>query len=250
MVMLAAVGEFWMGEWTESHRQMISRSFALASKEVTVERFLRYRKAHQFDKRSAPTDDCPVNLVTWYEAAAYCNWLSEQEGIPKEQWCYEPNQDGKYAEGMKMAPNCLQRTGYRLPTEAEWEYACRAGAGTGYSFGEDDDLLGKYSWNLANAPNRMQAVGMLRPNDHGLFDMHGNAWEWTQSLYKGYGKAESGMMDDKEDKTDINNHDSHMERGGSFYMQAVAVRSANRQRVVPTSRYNDAGFRPARTFTP
>jgi len=239
-----------MGEGTESHRQRIGRSFALASKEVTVEQFLRYRKDHQFDKRFAPTGDCPVNNVTWYDAAAYCNWLSEQEGIAKDQWCYEPNKDGKYAEEMKMAPHYLQRTGYRLPTEAEWEYACRAGAGTGYSFGEADDLLGKYGWYFANSPNRMQAVGMLRPNDHGLFDMHGNAWEWTQSLYKEYGKAESGMMDDKEDKTDINNHDSRMERGGSFYMQAVDVRSANRHRVMPTSRYNDVGFRPARTFTP
>jgi formylglycine-generating enzyme required for sulfatase activity len=276
MVVVAKAGEFWMGEGTERHRQRIGRSFALASKEVTVEQFLRYRKDHQFNKRLAPTDDCPVNLVTWYEAAAYCNWLSEQEGIAKDQWCYEPNTDGKYAEGMKMAPNYLQRTGYRLPTEAEWEYACRAGAGTNYlqrtgyrlpteaeweyacragagtqySFGEDDDLLGKYGWYSANSPNRSQAVGVLRPNDHGLFDMHGNAWEWTQSLYKEYGKAESGMMDDKEDKTDINNHDSRVLRGGSFFIRVVSVRSAYRSGLVPTARIMDVGFRPERTFAP
>jgi formylglycine-generating enzyme required for sulfatase activity len=239
-----------MGEGKERHRMRIGRSFALASKEVTVEQFLRYRKDHEFFKQYAPTDDCPVNYVTWYEAAAYCNWLSEQEGIAKDQWCYEPNTDGTYAEEMKMAPNYLQRTGYRLPTEAEWEYACRAGAGTGYSFGEGDDLLANYGWYIANSPNRMQAVGMLRPNDHGLFDMHGNAWEWTQSLYKEYGKAESGMMDDKDDKTDINNHDGRVWRGGSFVDQAVDVRSAYRIRVVPSLRLTYVGFRPARTFTP
>jgi formylglycine-generating enzyme required for sulfatase activity len=241
MVMLAAVGEFWMGEGAERHRMRIGRSFALASKEVTVEQFLRFRKDHQFDKRYAPTGDCPANMG-WYDAAAYCNWLSEQEGIPKDQWCYEPNKDGKYAEGMKMAPNYLQRTGYRLPTEAEWEYACRAGAGTGYSFGEAVDLLGKYGWYIANSPNRMQAVGMLRPNDNGLFDMHGNAWEWPQSLSKEYGKAESGRMDDKEDNRVL--------RGGSFILNAVLVRSADRFRYVPTFLSNYIGFRPARTFTP
>jgi formylglycine-generating enzyme required for sulfatase activity len=250
MVMLAAVGEFWMGEGQKRHRQKIGRSFAVASKEVTVEQFLRFRQDHRYFKQHAPTPDCPINGVTWYDAAAYCNWLSEQEGIAKDQWCYEPNKDGKYAEGMRMASNYLQRTGYRLPTEAEWEYACRAGAGTGYSFGEADDLLGKYGWYIANSPNRSQAVGMLRPNDHGLFDMHGNAWEWTQSLYKEYGKAESGMMDDKEDKTDINNHDSRVLRGGSFGNQASSVRSASRYRFVPAVRGPDVGFRPARTFTP
>jgi formylglycine-generating enzyme required for sulfatase activity len=250
MVVVANAGEFWMGERPERHRQRIGRSFALASKEVTVEQFRRFRKNHAVFKQSAPTDDCPVNLVTWYDAAAYCNWLSEQEGIPKDQWCYAPNKDGKYAEGMKMAPNYLQRTGYRLPTEAEWEYACRAGAGTQYSFGEADDLLGKYGWYLANSPSRMKAVGMLRPNDHGLFDMHGNAWEWAQNLYKEYGKAEGGMMDDKEDKTDINNHDSRMLRGGSFLLPASYVRSSYRYSCVPANRGYDFGFRPARTFTP
>ena len=69
-----------------------------------MDQFLRFRKDHEYVKEYAPTGDCPVNKVSWYDAAAYCNWLSEQEGIPKEQWCYEPNKEGKYAEGMKMAP--------------------------------------------------------------------------------------------------------------------------------------------------
>ena len=93
--------------------------------------------------------------MSWYDAAAYCNWLSEQEGIPKLQWCYEPNKDGNYAEGMKMASDYLKRLGYRLPSEAEWEYACRADADTGFSFGESVELVGKYAWFVVNSFSKL-----------------------------------------------------------------------------------------------
>ena len=79
--------------------------------------------------------------VSWYDAAAYCNWLSEQEGLPKDQWCYLPNEAGAYAEGMTIPADVLQRTGYRLPTEAEWEYACRAGTVTSRYYGPRSTCL-------------------------------------------------------------------------------------------------------------
>jgi formylglycine-generating enzyme required for sulfatase activity len=248
MVLVAEAGEFWMGEGKDRHRQKIGRSFALASKEVTVAQFRRFRKDHVYSKDKAPSGDCPVTNVTWYDAAAYCNWLSEREGIPKEQWCYVPNEAGQYAVGMKMAANYLGRTGYRLPTEAEWEYACRAGAGTGYSFGEPDDLLGKYAWYAGNSPSRTQPVGTRRPNDNGLFDMHGNAWEWCQSVEKSFA-AGANALEDTDDTVTINTKENRALRGGSFNPRASLVRSAFRGMAAPSSRSFNVGFRPARTLT-
>ena len=115
--------------------------------------------------------------VSWYAAAAYCNWLSKQEKVPETEWCYLPNKkegykEGEgYEEGMTPPENVLERKGYRLPTEAEWEYGCRAGAGTSRYYGSKVDLLGRYAWYNATSPDRARPCGSLQPNDLGLFDM-------------------------------------------------------------------------------
>jgi formylglycine-generating enzyme required for sulfatase activity len=246
MVIVSRPGEFWMGQESQRHRQKIGRSFALTSKEVTMEQFLKFRKEHRYWKESAPTGDCPVNNVSWYDAVAYCNWLSEEEGVPKDQWCYLPNDSGKYAEGMKMAPNYLQRTGYRLPTEAEWEYACSAGAETEYSFGRPEELLVKYA-NYGNALGRSLSVGKLRPNDQGLFDMHGNGWEWCQSIYKSYATGEKAL-DDIDDSLYVDDKQIRVERGGSYTTLAWQMRSTQRYGSVPSVRTAVTTFRAARTI--
>jgi formylglycine-generating enzyme required for sulfatase activity len=226
------------------HARHIGRSFAIAAKEVTVAEFRRFRKGHNYTKQYAPTDDCPVNLVSWYDAAAYCNWLSEQEGLG---CCYEANAAGKFAEGMKVRPNHLQLTGYRLPTEAEWEHACRGDTATSRYFGETEELLGKYAWYTTNSLNRwMLPGGSLKPNDLGLFDMLGNAMEWCHDPIVHYTPGE-----DKEntfDKKSVSDRTSRALRGGSFNLRAVYVRCGLRYRNSPAYLYDVAGFRPARTF--
>src|SRR5262249_43638075 len=140
---------------------------ALSAREVTMADFRRFRKEYRVEATFARTDDCPAHEVSWYDAAAYCNWLSEQDGIPKEQWCYLPNEGGSYAAGMKVAADSLSRTGYRLPTAHEWELACRAGSISRWSLGEVEDLLTKYAWCVSNSWSRLHPVGSLRPNDFG-----------------------------------------------------------------------------------
>jgi formylglycine-generating enzyme required for sulfatase activity len=262
MVIVAPPGVFWMGEGEEKHRERIDRRYAIAAKKVTVEQFRKFFKGHRSiwphtpgGGPYAPTGDCPVHMVSWFMAAEYCNWLSGMEGIPKGQWCYLPNPEGKYAVGMRMAPDYLQRTGYRLPTEAEWEYACRAGSVTGWSFGEAEELVGKYAWHIGNSLGRSHPVGSLKPNGLGLFDMHGNCWEWSQGIYKNFkGFKEWSAREDKEEIDDIkhiNSVDSRGQRGGSFNDRAVDVRFAPRYGDVPTRDFlSFVGFRPARTFTP
>src|SRR5262249_35827574 len=188
LVVFRDPGEFAMGEPGRgrdggSHRRRIPRSFAVATKEVTVRQFREFLDANPgIDWRPAeeqgPDPDGPVLGVTWFVAAQYCRWLSQREGIPKEQMCYPPIAEIK--DGMESPADSLSRTGYRLPTEAEWEYACRAGPVTTRPDGSGDDLLDHYGWYARNAHGRAWRVGCLKPNDQGMFDMLGNAWEWCQ----------------------------------------------------------------------
>jgi eukaryotic-like serine/threonine-protein kinase len=229
------------------HKRRIGRTFSVAAKAVTVEQFLQFDKGYQLPAVYTRTADLPLVGPSWYEAAAYCNWLSKQENIPEEQWCYLPKKGGKYEDGMEMAVNYLQRTGYRLPTEAEMEYATRARALTSRYFGETEELLPKYARYLNNSKEQTWPVGSKKPNDLGFFDMHGNVWCWCQDRYQIY---PSEMGEDKEDAREINSKDNRVMRGGSFSSLAVMVRSATRFRLAPTNQDIYVGFRVARTIMP
>jgi formylglycine-generating enzyme required for sulfatase activity len=162
--------------------------------------------------------------------------------------CYPPVEDiEKSKDGrtpLRLPPDYLSRTGYRLPTEAEWEYACRAGAVTAYAYGGSAALLDRYGWNLQNAGDRTWPVGQKRPNDLGLFDMHGNAWEWCQESAADYDLA---GMDDKEDLREITDQTSRALRGGAFNDPPRESRAAFRNLNRPSSHLVTFGLRPART---
>ena len=229
------------------HQRRIGRTFALASTPVTKEQFLRFRPTfshHQMRRYPEPT--CPIGGVIWYEAAAYCNWLSKEEGIPKEQWCYEIK-----GPVTKLKVNYLSLGGYRLPTEAEMEYATRAGALTSRHYGESDMLLAKYAWYLKNAQEKTWPVGSLKPNDFGLSDVHGNVYTWIQEGYKGdYAGKKGEVVEDREDEIADVGIQMRGFRGGSFNNLSSWLRSASRNSSVPTDSSFDLGFRPSRTFTP
>jgi formylglycine-generating enzyme required for sulfatase activity/tRNA A-37 threonylcarbamoyl transferase component Bud32 len=260
LVVVPAAAEFWMGSpGAEAgrvalaeplHRVRIPRSFAIAAKEVTVEQFLRFRPEHRYLAKYSPSPDGPMIDVTWYQAAEYCNWLSAKEGIPTAEWCYQTNKAGLFDDGMRLAPGYLSRRGYRLPTEAEWECACRAGAVTRRHYGDADDLLGQYAWCRDTTGDAgVRAGGLLKPNDLGLFDLYGNVFEWLQeptSYYRWPGGNKP--KDDVEYNLNIRDNVGHLVRGGGFTYLAQDVHTAFRNGDRPSNISYGQVFRVARTY--
>ena len=212
MVLIPA-GKFMMGSPLEEkgrkenenqHKVIISKEFYMGKYEVTQEQWQVIMGNNPSETKGARL---PVTNVSWNDSQAFIKRL---------------NANGK--------------GGYRLPTEAEWEYACRAGTTTAYSYG---DNLTKGDANIDG--DSIKAVGSYRPNAFGVYDMHGNVWEWCEDWYDDY--PAGAVIDPKGPATGK----SRVLRGGSFVNYGSLARSSDRRSFTPTDRFDNYGFRLART---
>ena len=188
------------------HEVRITKAFYIGAHEVTQE---QYAAVMGRNPSKFPGARNPVERVSWHDAVEFCARLSEKDG----------------------------RT-YRLPTEAEWEYACRAGSTTAYSFGDDPRRLDDCAWYSRNSEHRPHEVGLKLPNAWGLYDMHGNVWEWCQDWY-----ADGYRSSAAEDPTGPTSGSYRCVRGGSWFDYPTPLRSAARGRDSPSNRPDDHGFR-------
>lgn len=217
---LILAGEFMMGSvnWEESaassekpqHQVRITKRFYLGIYPVTQRQYGEVMGVNPSSFAGNPT--CPVESVSWREAVAFCRRLSEREGRP-----------------------------YRLPKEAEWEYACRADTQTTFSFGDDGRDLGEYAWFYGNSGSKTHPVGEKRPNAWGLHDMHGNVWEWCADWYSGDYYAESPRVDPRGPSRTW----QRVIRGGGWAGDAESCRAACRDADEPAFRDHSLGFRVA-----
>lgn len=233
------------------HRVALTKPFLCGETEVTKEQFRRFVESSGYvtdaekwlrdnqntqGKRtwrdSDDLEDRPATNVTWNDAAAFCNWLSEQEQLPNSY----------LRAGQSWSVATAQSDGYRLPTEAEWEYACRAGTTTQFSFGDNTDRLDAYAWHVRSSGGVTHAVATKLPNPFGLYDMHGNVMEWCQDWYdeKWY---ENSSIDDPQGPF---SGFQHVLRGGNRPGASSQQRSAYRECIVPTHWYVGYGFRIVR----
>jgi formylglycine-generating enzyme required for sulfatase activity len=258
-------GEFWMGSPESEpgrsadevrHRVGVS-AFAVAKYPVTQK---LYQEIMEQNLSHYKGESLPVESVSWFDAVRFCNRLSEKAGrVP----CYrivDPKQEtsthgAEYHSDHQPVVSWDQAAdGYRLPTEAEWEYACRAGTETAYGFGDDPAQLGEYAWFDGNSESRTHEVGTKKANMWGLHDLHGNVWEWCWDQYADY----TVITDNDKSASLIGPIDvphGRVLRGGSFAGMSRVVRlpprlgggprelrSARRVGQWPEDRLQDGGF--------
>ena len=235
-------GSFRMGDLSGQNRQpdelpphqVVVRPFMLSRLEVTQELYVRaigVNPSHNTGKANNPVEN-----ISWFEAVAFCNALSLLEGFVP---CYSGIE-------AKLVVCDFNANGYRLPTEAEWEFACRAGSMTDYHSGNTEQDLAQVGWYADNSGGATHPGGQLRPNDFGLQDVHGNVAEWCWDWYSPTYYASSPSDNPRGPETG----ESKVMRGGSFFNYPYELRSSFRSSVMkPEQKGRETGLRVARSLS-
>jgi len=211
-------GEFEMGSPSDEkdrsdsespvHKVTIKNPFYMGKSQVTQK---QWKNIMGNSPSHFKGEDHPVEMVSWNDVQEFVKKLNAAESTNK----------------------------YRIPSEAEWEYACRAGTETRYSFGDDESKLNGYAWYAENSGRKTRPIGRKQPNSWGLYDMHGNVWEWVQDKWhKNYNDSpfDGKAWEDGDGSLRVS-------RGGSWYCGAESCRSAGRFGREPESRFGNLGFR-------
>ena len=193
--------------------QVTLKSFSIGKYSVTQEQYQAVMGNNPSNFKDNPKN--PVENVSWNDAQEFCKKLSQLTGKK-----------------------------YRLPTEAEWEYACRAGTQTRFYFGDDAAKLGDYGWYNENSGSKTHPVGQKKPNDWGLYDMSGNVWEWCEDPYHdSYANKPENIKNNGNTAWPSSDISLRVMRGGSWPVNSRYCRSANRYGYDADSRDNIIGFR-------
>lgn len=204
-------------------------SFYISKYEVTQAEYEAVMEKNPSNTSHGIGDNSPVNQVSWNEAVEFCNKLSLKEELT-------PVYSGS---GNNISMN-VNANGYRLPTEAEWEYAARGGnSSLGYTY-SGSNTIGNVAWYSSNSGKKVNPVGGKQANELGLYDMTGNVWEWC---WDWYGNYSSGSQTDPTGKS---SGSGRVDRGGSWYLNASYSRSAHRNNLPPSFRNRNIGFRLVR----
>ena len=233
------------------HSVTLTRPFALLDREITMEELIAFKPNYaDFMQQFAAKPSDGGFGADWYDSVSFCRWLGEQSGISEEDQSYsdpeslakedyprEPNPSANWAP--RNWPQQVDKPGFRLPTESEWEVASRSGVRTAYGFGSEVGLLGRFGWFLENSGKQVHPPRELRPGVRGLFDMHGNLFEWTHNW--NINVQETAVVDPMVSEGGT----YRVIRGGGWNDGAADCRSAPRYSNVPANRSSIYGLRLA-----
>lgn len=237
----------WAGDWLP-HQVTLSKGFYMGTTEVTQAQWLKVMSSWPGTAPSSSYgvgDTYPAYYISWYDAVRFCNKLSTDKGLSP---CYTDSGGSTTIDDVDTVTCSTTANGYRLPTEAEWEYACRAGTTTSFSWGTSNEVsvMGLYCWYNQNSGSKSHPVGEKLPNAWGLYDMSGNLMEWC-SDWEDLSEDLSARGDQTDPRGPVSGS-GRVLRGGRWGGWWASCRSAYRSLGGPSHRSSYRGFRLVRTI--